>query len=78
MLTGMTEKRARLQLSRALVAIVLLTVHTNMLTNKTDITWSIECSVNTNIHHAGLGFFQALSLLTHFTMLWFYASFREN
>lgn len=71
MLTGMTEKRAGLQLSRALVAIVLLTVHTNMLTDKTDSTWSIEYSVNTNVHHAGLGIFQALSLLTHLTTLWF-------
>lgn len=57
MLTGMTEKRAGLQLSRALVAIVLLTVHTNMLMDKTDSTWSIECLVNINVHHAGLGFF---------------------
>lgn len=35
MLTGMTEKRAGLQLSGAVAAIVLLTVHTNMLTHKT-------------------------------------------
>lgn len=48
MLTGVTEKRAGLQLSRAAVAVVLLTVHTNMLADKTDSSCSVEWSLNTD------------------------------
>lgn len=37
-LTGMTEKRAGLQLSRATTAVVLLTVYTDVLAERTDIS----------------------------------------
>lgn len=49
MLTGVTEERAGLQLSRAAIAVVLLTVHTNMLADRTDSSCSVERSLNTDV-----------------------------
>lgn len=46
MLTGVTEKRAGLQLSRTATAVVLLTVHANMLADKIDSSCSVERSLN--------------------------------